>query len=382
MPRTGLGRNDMRIVVAKRHGRRGAGLGNEIIPWAKGWIASQVLGAHLVGPSWGINPRQYHRNFRTSRLDFLLEDALQCLPHYAFTERDYRDSKEIDFGAALRKWATAKGIASKRSYIVSVDGMWGGYPSIRCARAFLLAQLLNSRDVLRNVYQITSRLNSGKLFVAVHMRSGGDGFIAPAAGEDIRGKFNILVPAKWYLWVCGALRDRYRDAIQFHFFTDRRSAEFEEAVRRFNPGQAIQGGLTECSDLCLMAHADLRVCSVSSYSLAASFLSEGPYLWYEPQLNLSQGRYSLWGDNDSQGSVANDVSRSHGQAPDTDARRSATREASTVALGTAMNIGDPLPEDLVCLLDHRLSTRDRRTNLLEYGSIPQSLEPAEEFQLR
>jgi hypothetical protein len=372
----------MRVVVAKRHGRRGAGLGNEILPWAKGWIASQVLDAHLVGPSWGINPRRYDRNFRTSRLDFLLEDALQCLPHYAFTEQDYQASGEIDFGSALKKWTTAKGIASKQSYIVSVDGMWGGYPSIRSARAFLLAKLLNSRNVLRNVHQITSRLSSGKLFVAVHMRSGGDGFIAPAAGEDIRGKFNILVPAKWYLWVCAALQERYRDAIQFRFFTDRRSAEFEEAVRRFNPGQAIQEGLTECSDLCLMAHADLRVCSVSSYSLAASFLSEGPYLWYEPQLSLSQGHYSLWGDCDFPGPVATYVSRSHGQTPDVDARRSATLEAPTVALGTAMNIGDPLPEDLVCLLDHRLSTRDRRTNLLEYGSIPQSSELAEVFQFR
>jgi hypothetical protein len=372
----------MRIVVAKRHGRRGAGLGNEILPWAKGWLASQVLKAHLLGPSWGINPRRYYRNFRTSRLDFLLEDALQCLPHHAFTEQDYQGSGEIDFGSALKKWASAKGITSKHSYIVTVDGMWGGYPSIRSARAFLLAKLLNSRDVLRNVYQITSRLSSGKLFVAVHIRSAGDGFIVPAAGEDIRGKFNILVPAEWYLWVCGALQERYRDAIQFHFFTDRRNAEFEEAVRRFNPGQAIQEGLTECSDLCLMAHADLRVCSVSSYSLAASFLSEGPYLWYEPQLGLSQGRYSLWGDNDSPGSVSTHIFRSHGQAPDADARRSATREAPTVALGTAMKIGDPLPEDLVCLLDHRLATRDRRTNLLEYGSIPQSMELAEAFEFR
>jgi hypothetical protein len=377
----------MRIVVAKRHGRRGAGLGNEILPWAKGWIASQVLEAYLVGPSWGINPRRYHRNFRTSRLDFLLEDALQCLPHYAFTEQDYHDCEEIDFGAALRKWARAKGIARKRSYIVSVDGMWGGYPSIRCARAFLLARLLNSRNVFRHFYQITSRLSSGKLFVAVHMRSGGDGFIAPAVGEDIRGKFNILVPENWYLWVCGALQERYRDAIQFHFFTDRRSAEFEEAVRRFNPGQVIQEGLTECSDLCLMAHADLRVCSVSSYSLAASFLSEGPYLWYEPQLSLSHGHYSLWGDCDSPGSVATYASRSHGQAPDSHARSSATQEAPALALGTAMNIGDPLPEDLVRLLDQRLSTRKRCANLLEYGSIPQSVGPqnvdqVEAFQFR
>jgi hypothetical protein len=46
-----------------------------------------------------------------------------------------------------------------------------------------------------------------------------------------------------------------------------------------------------------------------------------------------------------------------------------------------------LPEDLVRLLDQRLSTRKRCANLLEYGSIPQSVGPqnvdqVEAFQFR
>ncbi len=118
----------MRFVVAKRHGRRGGGLGNEMFPWAKGWIASQVLDARLIGPSWGLNQRKYHRNFGTSRLDFLAEEALAHLPHHAFTESEYRATGEIDFGAAIRKWATTRGLKAKSSYIVSVEGMWGGYP--------------------------------------------------------------------------------------------------------------------------------------------------------------------------------------------------------------------------------------------------------------
>jgi hypothetical protein len=342
-----------------------------MLPWAKGWIASQVLDAYLVGPSWGINPRRYDRNFRTSRLDFLLEDALQCFPHHAFTERDYRATGETDFGWALKKWATAEGLTNKRSYIVSVEGMWGGYPSIHSARAFLLAKLLNSRDVLRNVYQITSGLSSCKLFVAVHMRSGGDGFITPGVGENIRGKFNVLVPGRWYLWVCTALQQRYRERIQFRFFTDRRSPEFDEAVRRFNPGQVVQDGLTECSDLFLMARADLRVCSVSSYSLAASFLSEGPYLWYEPQLTISQGHYSLWGNPNAAESAPPSKSQNREHLSNADEPCAAVRDIPSNCLGTAMNVGDPLPESLVRLLDQRLSTRNPRTNLLEYGSVPQ-----------
>jgi hypothetical protein len=365
---------EMRIVIAKRHGRRGAGLGNELLPWAKGWIASQLLDAHLVGPSWGINQRKYSRNFRTSRFDFLLEDALQRLPHVAFTERDYRATGEIDFGSALKRWATTQGLDTRKSYIVCVEGMWGGYPSIRSARSFLWAKLLNSKDALRNVFEISRTRSRSKLFVAVHMRSLGDGFVAADSREDVRGKFNILIPPQWYLWVCEALRKRFRDRIEFHIFTDRPGPEFNEVVHRLNPGQVAQRGLTECSDLILMAQADLRICSVSSYSLAASFLSDGPYLWYEPQLSLTKGRYTLWGEDNVGPAVAWDSPQWKAHIDGRGSNNSSDYEAPPAFLGSAMNTGDSLPDALVSLLEQRLSTLDPHTNLLEYGSVPQALD--------
>jgi hypothetical protein len=362
----------MRFVVAKRNGRRGAGLGNEILPWAKGWIASQVLNARLVGPSWGINQRRYYRNFRTSRLDFLLEDSLLRLPHHTFTEQDFRASGEADFGSALRKWAVERRLSDKRSFVVSVEGMWGGYASIRSAREFLLAKLLNSRDALHNVYEIASALDPGKLFVTVHMRSTGDGFITPASGESVRGKFNMIVPGDWYLWVCSELQSRFRDRIQFRFLTDRRTSHFDEALRMFNPHQTAQDGLTECSDLLLMSQADLRICSVSSYSLTANFLSDGPFVWYEPQLTLNEGRYTLWREGGMQSSTCPRAAKS---LDDIHSPISVCDPSGTVKpmfLGTPLNIGDPLPDSLVELLEQRLSCHDPRTNLLGYGSIPQS----------
>jgi hypothetical protein len=361
----------MRFVVAKRQGRRGGGLGNEILPWAKGWIASQVLDAHLVGPSWGMNKRRYDRNFGTSRLDFLLEDALLRLPHYEFTQADYQATCEIDFRTALEKWASVRGLTKNGSYIVSVEGMWGGYPSIREARSFLLAKLLNSRDALRNSYQIASRLDHRKLFVAVHMRLAKDGFLSPQPGENVRGKFNIFVPIDWYLWVCESLKTAFGEDIEFRFFTDRRGPEFDEAVRRFNPGQIVQQGLTECSDLLLMSRADLRVCSVSSYSLAACFLSEGPFLWYEPQLTLSHGLYSLWGQSETRHptpGLTPATSRNGNHRVET---RANGIDHSRAYLGSGMKIDDRLPESLVQMLRQRLILRDSKTNLLEYGSVPQ-----------
>jgi hypothetical protein len=355
----------MRFVVARHLGRRGEGLGNEILPWAKGWIASQVLDAHLVGPAWGLNRRKYYRNFRTSRMDFFWEELLAHLPHHAFTEQDYRITGEIDFGKAIRKWAESNGLSGKRSFIVTVDSMCGGYPSIRNARPFLWSQLLNSRDALRNVYEILSTLDRCKLFVAVHMRLSDD-FDTPKENESQRGKFNQKIPGKWYLGVCEALQRTFGDTLQFHFFTDRGGAAFNEAVRRFNPSQRPQHGLTECSDLLLMALADLRICSVSSYSMIASFLSDGPYIWYEPQLYYSNGIYSLWGMEEAQRKPGSLTVSSIEQME----KIGPGAEWESGFKGYAMQADSPVPRGLADQLRRKLITNDRSASLLEYGCLP------------
>ena len=356
----------MRIVVARRVGRRGEGLGNEIVGCAKGFVASQALRAKLVGPSWGINRRKYYRNFRTSRLDIVLEETLTRLPHHAFTERDYRRIGEVELGRSLQCWANERGLTEKRSFVVTVDGMYGGYPAIRHARPFLWAKLLHSRDALANVYEIASKLDTGKLFVAVHMRLGKD-FETLPEGVSPRGRFNIHIPAQWYLNVCQALRDAFGEQVQFHFFTDRSGPDFEEAVSRFNPGQKRQSGLTECSDLALMAQADLRVCSVSSYSLIASFLADGPYVWYEPQLVYESGSYTLWGNEPAQ-QLAGSLTMAS-----LDATRALSPEMPCQELfrGWPIEGIGRLPDGLLAQLRRRLTNKVTTCDLLQFGSVPQ-----------
>jgi len=363
----------MRIVIAKRHGRRGEGLGNELLPFAKGWLASQALDAHLVGPSWGINKRRYYRNFSTPRFDFLCEDALLRLPHHNFTEADYRATGVIDFGEAIKTWAVERGLIRNRSFLVSVGGMWGGYPAIWNARAFLLAKLLGSRDALRNVYQVSSTIKRRDLFIAVHMRTSKNEFLSLTSDESPRGKFNILIPGEWYLWVCEQLHKHFHGRIHFHFFTDRGGPDFDEAVRRFNPGQIAQHGLTECSDLLLMAQADLRVCSISSYSLMASFLAGGPYLWYKPQLTPRNGLLTLWGNENSQQHPDSLSSQSVEFISNFVSTREGDHPLPLDFLGSTMDVGDPLPDSLLTLLEQRLRINDPRANLLEYGCIAETL---------
>ncbi len=355
----------MRIVVARRTGRRGEGLGNEILPWAKGWLASQVLGAHLVGPSWGLNKRRYYRNFGTSRLDVLLEDILARLPHHAFTAADYYASGESSFDEAVRKYALAYGLLDKPSFVLTVDGMYGGYHAIRNARPFLLSQLLTSRDALRNAYRVASQLDRTRLFIAVHMRFGAD---FQSQSDNPQGRFNFLIPAEWYLSACQALRDELGDLVQFHFFTDRGGPAFDEAVRRFNPGQTRQPGLTECSDLILMSQADLLICSLSSYSLTAAFLSGGLYLWYETQLTREQGQFTLWGMEEMQRQPNSPTRLSMEKMAGLPGAASAWNSAFK---GYAYSAGSPLPPGLLEQLRRRSLANDRSASLLEYGSLPE-----------
>jgi hypothetical protein len=359
----------MRFVVAKRLGRRGEGLGNELVAWCKGFIASQELQAKLIGPSWGLNQRKYYRNFGGSRADFLLEELLYQLPHYKFSEADYFATGEVAFEKAIQKWAHALGLLRRKWFIVSVDGLYGGYPCIRAARPFLLEKLLASRDAQNNLYKLNRNNDRRKLSIAVHMRSTQLGFNSIDANEDVRGKFNFVVPGEWYLSVCQAIFDRFGDRAHFHFFTDKGGPEFEEALRRFSPHQVKQAGLTECSDLLAMSAADLRVCSVSSYSLASCFLSEGPYIWYENQLNLENGFYSIWGHEPHQRnklSPDRQMLHLHSDAQLTDPPLMQSN-------GLPMRVGDALPQPFVDHLEGILSSRDQRTNLVDYGVVSQSM---------
>jgi hypothetical protein len=132
--------------------------------------------------------------------------------------------------------------------------------------------------------------------------------------------------------------------------------------------------LTECSDLLLMSQADLRVCSISSYSLAASFLSGGPYLWYKPQLTLRNGFYTLWGSEKAQKAEDSLTSRNMEYVSQMLSTCGSGQVCPIDFLGTTMDIGDPLPDYLLKLLDQKLRSNDPRTNLLEYGCLPETHE--------
>jgi hypothetical protein len=115
-----------------------------------------------------------------------------------------------------------------------------------------------------------------------------------------------------------------------------------------------------------MAQADLRICSISSYSLVASFLSGGPYLWYEPQLTRIDGMYSLWGMEEQQRLKGSPTVLSMTHAREIEPGS----PWETEFRGYAMQTGGPFPTGLLAQLRRRLLAKNPVASLLEYGSLP------------
>ena len=87
--------------------KRGYGLGNELIPWARAHLAAELLGAELLTPAFGLNRRPYWRHFGTPADDWIYRRALpKVLPAVQFNEQDYLEHGGGDAVTALRRFGT------------------------------------------------------------------------------------------------------------------------------------------------------------------------------------------------------------------------------------------------------------------------------------
>lgn len=354
----------MRLVIAERLSRRGEGLGNEMIPWAKAFIASRILDAHLSGTAWGLNKRKYWRNFGTGRLDWLSQEIMKrALPTYPFTQQDFETTGERDFRRAFIHWAKSRELEKKHNYAVTVGGMWGGYLAIESARAFLWSKLLASRSCINNLFETMRHIDHGKLLVAIHVRAG-QGF--DGSSDILRTKFNVRLPLTWYAAVARTLQAVFRDRIQFILLGDTVSEGFKELAQDLQAITTHHQNLTECSDLCLLSLSDLRICSVSSYSLISCLLAGGPYIWCEEQLGIRNGLYSLWGHEDTQ---------HKNNSPFAETEQYLRKLGHNNRLiqrrhGFHVSQDGTLPDALISQLEERIDRRDYRLDLIRFGALP------------
>jgi hypothetical protein len=354
----------MRICIPAISGRRGAGLGNELFPWAKAFLASTALDATMTHPAWGLNARGYHRDFCTGRLDWLRQGATRLvLPTIDFDEQAFRATGMADYDAAVAAFAAERGLARRRHFVFRTSGMWGGFHAIRKARVFVLAELLKARGAVQNVHAVLSQVPAGKSLVAVHIRRGD--FQNADAGTDWRGRFNVALPLAWYLATCTAIRRACGDAVQFLLLTDAASGEVQPFIDAFSPLTTFGLRQTACSDLLLLAFADSMVCSVSSYSMWGAFLSQAPYLWFAPNLQDHDGYGSLWGHEIAQQAPGSITARSLARIRE----KSAAFATLDAGRGMPVDAAGTVPDTFCAQLMASTRARDVEHDLLLYGAV-------------
>lgn len=285
----------MRICMPETHGWRGAGLANEMNGWAKAYIASRVLNAHLLQPAWGLNARGYRSYFKTPRCDWIYQAALRkALPLVRLSEEDFGYRYGRDFRDIVIEHATRHNLFNRRHYAFVTGGMWGGIGMLREAFPFIRSVLLSAEGTASNLGEIDIRIAPEHLRIAVHVRRG-DFLPETDLNATSRRPWNTATPLEWYLAVCRTIRQNLRAPHTFLLLTDGHERELEPLLSEIQPLTTMHQPMNICSDLLAMADADLLITSCSSFSLWAAALSGSPYIWHAG--NLVEGRdasHAIW----------------------------------------------------------------------------------------
>lgn len=354
----------MRICIPEIFGRRGAGLGNELFPWAKAFLASEALGASMAHPAWGLNQRHYHRDFGTARLDWLQQGLVKlALPTVRFDEQAYRATGQDDYQQAVAAFAAEHQLSRRRHFVFAAGGMWGGFHAIRKARVFVLSELLKARRAVANVHALLGAAAAGKALVAVHIRRGDFQNVDPAG--DFRGRFNAALPLEWYLSTCASIKRSCGDEVQFLLLTDASADEVQPFIAAFRPLTTFHLRQTACSDLLLMAFADSIVCSVSSYSMWGAFLSNAPYIWCAQNLQDHEGYGSLWGHEPAQSGASGTTALNLARL------RNAAADCSEASGGRGVPVGfaGAVPASFCDRLLRTMRERAPEKDLIFYGAV-------------
>ncbi len=345
---------------------QGHGLGNELVPWARAFLASQVLNARLLPPAFGLNRREYWRHFGTPLDDWIYHRAIErLLPVVHFTEADWLEHGGDDVVAALRSFAAARGLARRAAYVLVTEGLWGGFYHVQAARDFMRATLYQSRFAARNLLRLRERIHPQKILVGMHVRLGD--FRPPGEGRDIRAG-NVSLPLEWFIGIADSLRHALGEQVQFLLVSDGSEAQLRALLEHVPCITTNDLPDADCSDALALADSDLLVCSASTYSHLAAFLSDSPYIWFAPNLfEHPEGCYSAGNP---------EADRGRPDAP----RQRALREfqakrATWVSRGLGIGLEGAVPASLIRQLQHRQAWRRWQSDLMRGGVSPVLVNP-------
>lgn len=257
---------------------------------------------------------------------------------------------ETDFGLATKEIVRT---LDRQPRLIRTRGMWGGYRSIRRAKPLLLHKLVY-RGARPHV--LCDMAAESRPVIAMHVRTGDFASEPPGPGE-----FNRSLPIEWFRSIGQEIRNTYGQSIDIDVVSDRAAPSTIELRRELGARSTTVGG-SALDDLARLALADVLICSVSSFSLLAAFLSDRPYCWYEPQLSQEDGWASLWGhERGGSSEVAIRENIRSEQASD--------KTLSKDARGIALPATGHLTPQFHRHISYVLGNRQLRTDLLHYGVL-------------
>jgi hypothetical protein len=177
--------------------------------------------------------------------------------------------------------------------LVESSGMWGGYLAIESAKSWLREVLLGISGVRETLSEFESDV-SGRVRVAVHVRMGDF-----RMSDRVKpGNFNVSYPLSWYRFVMLEMLRVFNGNCVFYLFTDSHSPELLQYFREFDGCLVFEVRKNDFCDLALASACDIVVCSVSSFSMLASWIGGKPYVWNYNQLQIEDGCCFIWNTYD------------------------------------------------------------------------------------
>lgn len=348
----------MRVALPLVDGR-GAGLGNEMIVWAKAFVAGQLLGLRVLHPAWGLNQRGYRHYFGTARGDWLAHRALRStLPFFRFDDAQ-RTRYGGELQSALLAFAAEHDLARRGACVLGLHGMGGGFGQLTPARDFIRAQLLATGGTLANLFDLDRRAGTDRLRIGLHVRRGDFGGLS--AEESYRGRFNVQIPLDWYVSVATNLARALGNQASFVVVSDATDDELAPLTRAVPCHLTSRQRNRDVSDMLALGSCDFLVCSISSFSLWGAFLSDARYGWFAPNLTPHGGFGSIWGHEAEQQAAGSPTQR---------ALAAANEASSPAARGVAIGVDGGVPDELIADLQQRGAFRRPALDLLRYGVTP------------
>ena len=310
----------------------GAGLGNEFFPFAKANLAAQSVGGKVLYPLQLDFVRR--KSYFLKQWSTYKHISLYSRPKvfYYSAEEFLKDSNQtgtLDYGRNVQNFVSRLPSGPKK---IIHGGMSGGFQAIVRARPFILEYLLTSVSKSDFPYsRIASSFNPNRIRIGIHIRRGdflsknsiskarqGDDKIPSTTcaksrlglgtifkntfgynrfdlGRDgIQGKgsscqtqWNQRIPIQWTINMIKSITKALPDQVEFLFVTDGLPDTERSEIEKVLTNTPFHWGTSNIPqiDLLLLSFCDSLICSTSSFSMWAAFLSEASAVFYRDHLS-------------------------------------------------------------------------------------------------